>query len=425
MLLDADLQIDAEQILPLVARLEAAGADVAVGSKYHPAARRAWPWHRAALSRLYHLMTALLFRLPLRDTQTGLKVLRREMAARIVPQLTSRRFAWDLELLHAALRAGAHVVVGPVDVLPSQRSSRVTGRAALHAGWDTLRIAWRDKALARGPRRAPRRRPPTTFWVTADDLGLSARTNEGIEAGFRAGALDAASVLLTGPDAVAGMARLRALGAPLGLHLDLLGERPAHAFLLELLRGRLPGREVAARTRAQLRILQEAGLTPTHIDAHCHAYAWPAHRRAVARAAAAEGIRVMRSLRAGAGFGGQPIHDRWKRALLRVADVCSRGAAHAAGLCEADAFVDVQTAAAWARARRLPPWVRGRTIEIVGHPCAGAFDGPPHEDGVVDRVAETRALMDPPLAGALRALGAEVVAPATWARSRKGKRDGT
>ena len=56
----------------------------------------------------------------------------------IVPHLRSRRFAWDLELLLLAHRAGKRFVTGPVHVRPAARASRVGWKGALQAGLDTL-----------------------------------------------------------------------------------------------------------------------------------------------------------------------------------------------------------------------------------------------------------------------------------------------
>ena len=410
-LIDADLQIGASQVLPLVMRLRCTNVDVAVGSKYHPAAKHDAPWHRRLLSRAYHVLTALLFRLPLRDTQTGLKVLRREVAGRIVPTLRSRRFAWDVELLLAATRLGYAVVVGPVDVRRGTRPSRVSAQAALRAGWDTLCIAWRDCALAHGVRRPRRRRRRTKMWVCADDAGLSASTNTAVAEGLASGALTTTSLLVDGGAAEDAVRRLRGRESAVGLHLDLLAGRSLRHFVLDVLRGREGAHEVRARAAEQLARARACGLQPRHLDAHCHAYLLPHHRRAVAQAAAQGGVCALRTLRARAGFGGHPWVDAGKRAILTVADVFSRGVAHRAGLVEADAFVDAQTAAAWVARGALPDWVRGRRVEVVGHPTHLPFDGPAHENRAVDREAETRALCDPPLAQALAALGAEVIAP--------------
>jgi hypothetical protein len=56
----------------------------------------------------------------------------------------------------------------------------------------------------------------------------------------------------------------------------------------------------------------------------------------------------------------------------------------------------------------VPAYARGRTVEVIAHPACGASDLPAGERGTLDRDAETRAVLDPPLAQALRSLGADV-----------------
>ena len=145
--LDADLEISPDEIGPLLARLEASGAAVAVGSKYAPGARERRPWHRAWLSRAYLLVTSVLFRLPIRDTQTGLKALRRDVARALVPALRTRRWAWDVELLVLAHRAGARIVAAPVTVDFRRPGVRIGLRGFVDSGLDTVAVFLRDRGL--------------------------------------------------------------------------------------------------------------------------------------------------------------------------------------------------------------------------------------------------------------------------------------
>ncbi len=407
-LLDADLAIPPEEIVPIVERLERSRADVAVGSKYESDALH-WPLHRRMLSRLYHVVTAVLFRLPLRDTQTGLKALRVEAARHVLPHLRSRRFAWDVELLLLAHKARHRFVIHPVRVEPASRASRVGVAGALHAAVDTLRIFGRDVGLASYARVRSRHRPPreTRVIVSADDLGMSASVDAGIATGVACGALTSVSALATG--ATIDAALPASADADLGLHLDLLEDRSLTSFLVRACFGR-PGRRALRRAvQAQLASLRALGAQVTHLDAHRHAYLLPWTRRDVLGAAARSRVGAVRSLRPLGSLRGPTVMETLKRLAMWIAATASRGAEHARGLRAPDGYVDVHEARRWVEAGRVPRFARGRTIEVIAHPAAGPSDLPAREQGEIDRAADARALYDPPLTEGLAALGCRVV----------------
>ncbi len=405
---DADLEIPPRDIAPLVARLEAAQADVAVGSKYHPEARLRWPPLRRALSRLYQFATALLFRLPLRDTQTGLKAVRREVAVGLVPRLRARRFAWDLELILAAHREGRSFVTGPVHVEPAARVSRVRPAGALHAGLDTLRIFARHVGLGAYPRRRPRAAPaPTRILVVGDDLGLSPSVDAGLRRGLAAGGLDGVSALVTAPG---GAHAVGAVGAPsevVGLHLDLLAGDGLLRAAWRLLHD---GERAPRALRGQHAALAALGVRAARLDAHRHAWCLPWVYPRLCRTAAALGIRRVRPVAPGGPLRGHGLAEGAKRLLLRGLALGSRGVARAHGLEAADAWVGAREAAAWVADGAVPSWARGRSLEVIAHPAEGPADWPADEQGTLDRAAETRAVLEPPLAAALVGLAGVVPA---------------
>jgi hypothetical protein len=398
--LDADLEISPDQVGPLVHRLEAAGAGVAVASKYHPESRVRRPLHRVVLSRVYQAVTALLFRLPIRDTQTGLKAMRRDVALRVVDAIRSRRYAWDIELLVLAHRVGARIVSAPVTVDFGRRGVRIGPAGFLASGLDTLRVFVRTvpaPSRTRPPRRAPRR---TRFVVSADDLGLSPSVDRGVLAAVDAGHVHAVSLLVEGPTAPSAAAALRERGGrvDVGVHLDLARGRLA-PFVARSLLGLVDARTVRADVRRQVAAARDLGLAATHVDAHRHAFFVPSVYRAVAAEAKALGLSWVRRptplgpVRCGVGLAGVA-----KGLLLALTSAGRRPI-----LPGPDGVVDLATAASWAATSALPPAVRGRTVEVVAHPADGPDDLPRRERGI-DRAAESRLLSSPPLAAALESL---------------------
>lgn len=115
-LFDADLDIDPHSIVLLTRQLDSTGVDAVVASKLHRDSEVSYPLRRRVLSRVFRSMVALLFNLPISDTQTGLKVFRREAILTALPFAKSSGFAFDLELLVYAHERGFSVTEGPVRI---------------------------------------------------------------------------------------------------------------------------------------------------------------------------------------------------------------------------------------------------------------------------------------------------------------------
>lgn len=114
--LDADLDLPPEQILLLIALQKVRQADAVVGCKRHPDSTVDYPWGRRLYSMGYFWLTRLLFRLPVRDTQTGLKLVRRKLLVKALAETRLQGYAFDLELLVRLVRLGARLIEAPVVV---------------------------------------------------------------------------------------------------------------------------------------------------------------------------------------------------------------------------------------------------------------------------------------------------------------------
>ena len=90
----------------------------------HPSSTIEYPLKRRILSTGYYLVIHLLFRLPVRDTQTGLELYRTEVLRRVAGRLLVKRFAVDLEVL-------AHAAEAPVVVTRERSFPRVGAADAL------------------------------------------------------------------------------------------------------------------------------------------------------------------------------------------------------------------------------------------------------------------------------------------------------
>lgn len=127
--IDADLDIHPEGIVRFVEMFERGDIDAIVASKIHPESQVSYPAFRRLQSRVFRVLVKLLFRLEVSDTQTGLKLFRKELLDVCLPQVTTSGFAFDLELLVLANDAGYRIVEGPLQI--DFKFSSTTGSAAV------------------------------------------------------------------------------------------------------------------------------------------------------------------------------------------------------------------------------------------------------------------------------------------------------
>ena len=132
--LDADMDLHPIQLPTLLEIMAAQGADFVIGSKRHPLSRVDYPPIRRLYSTIYYFIVRLLFGLPVRDTQTGLKVVRMEVLRNVFPRILVKRFAFDLEMLTNAHRLGYRIAEAPVTL----EFRRVLGRINWRDAWSVL-----------------------------------------------------------------------------------------------------------------------------------------------------------------------------------------------------------------------------------------------------------------------------------------------
>jgi glycosyltransferase involved in cell wall biosynthesis len=141
--IDSDGDIDPQAIGPFLSLMDLYQPDVVLGSKRHPMSEVAYPPLRRIMSWVYHKLTRVLFRVNVRDTQTGLKVIRRDVLSAVLPRMFEKRYAWDLELLVVARMLGfTRVFEAPVRI-DYRFSSQVDPHAAFRIILDSVAIFYR------------------------------------------------------------------------------------------------------------------------------------------------------------------------------------------------------------------------------------------------------------------------------------------
>lgn len=138
--LDADGDISPELLSPFLSLMRLYEPDLILGSKRHPMSEVQYPWARRLYSWGYQQLIRVLFHLEVRDTQVGIKLIKREVIEAALPLLVESRFAFDLELIVVARRLG-YVKLFEAPVRIGHRfSSTISLRAVAGMLADTLGI---------------------------------------------------------------------------------------------------------------------------------------------------------------------------------------------------------------------------------------------------------------------------------------------
>lgn len=145
--IDADMELDPANIGVFINTMRTSGCDAVIGSKRHPESKVAYPKFRRFQSAIYQLLVRTLFNLNVRDTQTGLKLFRRQVLREALPLLAIKRFAFDLELLVVTHQLGYRNICEAPIQLNYQFESTVNLGSAWRVLWDTAAIFYRLRIL--------------------------------------------------------------------------------------------------------------------------------------------------------------------------------------------------------------------------------------------------------------------------------------
>lgn len=141
---DADLSTPIEEVDKLQAALER-GADVAVASRALKGSQIEihQPGMRVLMGKVFNVFVQGLWLVPgIWDTQCGFKLMRGATAHRLFGELRTDGFAYDVEILHRARRAGLRLAEVPVRWRHSA-PTKVNWRHPAQMFLDLLRIRFR------------------------------------------------------------------------------------------------------------------------------------------------------------------------------------------------------------------------------------------------------------------------------------------
>jgi predicted glycoside hydrolase/deacetylase ChbG (UPF0249 family) len=273
--------------------------------------------------------------------------------------------------------------------------------------------------------------PGRKLIVNADDLGLHADIDRGIEIAHREGILTSASISAVGAsfDHAVDLCR-RCPRLDVGVHLTLVGERPLTdaaalgdlvtpegwfverypALVSRVLALRLRREALRLELEAQVERVERTGIRPSHIDGHQHVHLLPSIWPCVVEIALEHDIPwvrmpAFRPLGVGEGTPTD-VALRLGLNLLRVGRRLSLGRLKSADVTPALARSGHLTAPRIARELALVP--RDAIAELVVHPGVTTAALQERYDWGYDWSGETTALTDPGLRDAIAAGGFEL-----------------
>ncbi|WP_232668581.1 glycosyltransferase [Pseudonocardia sp. TRM90224] len=121
--MDADLSVDLDGFLPLVASLVSGHSDLAIGTRHARGSSVHRSLLRSCLSRTYNFLLRVLLGARFSDAQCGFKAGRREVVHTLLPVVRDDRWFFDTELLCVAERHGMRIHEVPIDCLDDPNSS--------------------------------------------------------------------------------------------------------------------------------------------------------------------------------------------------------------------------------------------------------------------------------------------------------------
>ncbi len=115
--LDVDLELPPYLLRGFLDRLKNdKNVDIVIGSKMHKDSQVEYPLLRKIYSYGYYFGVKTLFRMNLKDTQTGIKLFKTEQIIPVLKLMHTNSYSFDIEMLAIASKMGLNIVEMPVVV---------------------------------------------------------------------------------------------------------------------------------------------------------------------------------------------------------------------------------------------------------------------------------------------------------------------
>lgn len=128
--LDADLDLAPEHLIDFMEKMLETNATAVIGSKLHKDSNVDYPLPRRIMSVGYYIMLKVMFKLDIKDTQTGVKLFKAKRLKKVMDYATHTSFAYDIEILALINQFGGKIVEMPVDLVFQRQT-----------GWGRIKIS--------------------------------------------------------------------------------------------------------------------------------------------------------------------------------------------------------------------------------------------------------------------------------------------
>ena len=147
LLLDGDLDINPKQTPYFFDSMIKNGSDIVCGSKRHKRSVVKYPWHRRIVSWAYFTLVRMFIGIKISDTQTGMKLFKREHLGPALARMLVKTYAFDLELLSIAAARGAKISEAPVVIKFENKFGALKPRTVYDMARDSLAVFYRLRVL--------------------------------------------------------------------------------------------------------------------------------------------------------------------------------------------------------------------------------------------------------------------------------------
>ncbi len=141
--LDSDLELNPMMLKSFLKAMKEKKADIVIGSKMHKDSKLEYPLKRRIMSFGYYVILKIMFRLDIKDTQTGIKLFKSQVIKSLTENMLTDGYAFDIEILARANKAGCKIIEMPIELKfkrERKEKSRISFKTSKKVFSDTLKI---------------------------------------------------------------------------------------------------------------------------------------------------------------------------------------------------------------------------------------------------------------------------------------------